>query len=377
VSALNRNLSSETAANACSAIAHLADDRENIAALFKSGACEAVIGAMNRYSNVPHVLEMASLAISHLCSDDTCLELIVEAGGCSAVSTSLEKFKSDKRLVEQACLSLWHLCSSDKSQSKLGAAGACEAVVGALEFHIGETGDGAGDAEAAHATAQALAAVWNFADDEENFVRLGSNICNLVVQGLRKYGSTDAGVAEHGCAAVLNIGMPNTERRSELGKEGACQAIVDALQSHLKNPRVAEQACLAVRMLASGGTNNDNRTTLGDSGVCELILEVLVTHTSDPSVAVPAAAAIWNLVTDHLDNKLKFVEAGGVDCLVQLLSNFPSNFEVAEQGSLALWALAGEDDFFKRVIKSKLGKAGVVEVLSWGEPSAKALLPED
>src|SRR5690606_28413739 len=67
-------------------------------------------------------------------------------------------------------------------------------------------------------------------DDDDNQAELGRlGACDAVVKALKRFGAENANVVEQGCGAVWNLAVDD-DNKKELGRVGACDAVVKALK---------------------------------------------------------------------------------------------------------------------------------------------------
>ena len=94
--------------------------------------------------------------------------------------------------------------------------------------------------------------------------------------------------------------------------------LLAALDKHADHAGVVEQACGAVRNLAS--KNADNKVLIAKEGGIPLTLAALDNHAEHAGVVEQACGAVWNLAA-NAENKVLIAEAGGIRRLLAALDN--------------------------------------------------------
>ena len=114
----------------------------------------------------------------------------------------------------------------------------------------------------------------------------------------------NAQVAENGCSAVCNLGV-DANNRKELGRVGACDAVVKALKKFgVENAQVAEKGCGAIWNLAYKNMMMTRQKNLVESA----------------QVAKEGCDAIGNLGVDAYNAK-ELRRVGACDAVVKVLQD--------------------------------------------------------
>ena len=106
--------------------------------------------------------------------------------------------------------------------------------------------------------------------DDANNRELGrSGACAAVVKALNSFGNINQKVAENGCNAVGNLAFDEGNRQ-EFGRVGGCAAVINALNAFGSvNVDIADEGCNAVLNLAFNDANKRTLLALNARSVVE------------------------------------------------------------------------------------------------------------
>merc|ERR1711965_644400 len=102
---------------------------------------------------------------------------------------------------------------------------------------------------------------------------------------------------------------------------------------------IAQSQCL--RLLGALSYGNDH---VRRRGGISLALDAMRSHMTDETLQLHACTAITNLTHNSIDNRYRFVEAGGVEVLVLIMNNFIKNMKIQRQACWSILTLAANDD---------------------------------
>ena len=133
---LSRFISSErVVSEACRTIGNLSFCDKNAVIFGVSGACEALLIAVQKHYRDPYVMEFAMYAVSMLAADDENNRRMGEAGACTVVLQALRAGGS-RGAVEEAISAIGNMAFNSNNCQALGRSGACELILAALVEHI-------------------------------------------------------------------------------------------------------------------------------------------------------------------------------------------------------------------------------------------------
>ena len=121
-----------------------------------------------------------------------------------------------------------------------------------------------------------------------------------------------------------------------------CQGVVDVMREGTSNAKVAEEGCAALKSLSY---NDDNRKRIGEVGGIAMILRMMEMHgASNAEVAKQGCGALSSL-SFNANNKRKILAANGVSMVERMKSTWASNEGVQTNANGALGRLRSNQIF--------------------------------
>ena len=266
-----------------------------------AGLLETVVGAMQRQAMSEAVGEHGCLALGALAADSENLYRLIGSGAGAATVGALRQHKKSPSVVARACFAVNNLSQGANNVSWLGACGTCEALVTALNIHA------TSDARVAHIGSKAVAALAYH--DDGNIMKLKSAGAAELMVGILKTHISDSDVAEHCCRAIYNLCYVSS-LVSEMGRCGACEAVVQTCVRHSEVEGVVAAAMLAIGSLA--------------------------------------VKRKYEKV--HNSNMRKLISSNAIDCVLNGLAKFPGSASAQRSGALAVAALARESSNSEKLL---------------------------
>jgi len=162
-------------------------------------------------------------------------------GACEVLAGSLRTFPSDPKIALHCLDAMCNLViENDTNREILGAIGCCQEITLALKAHLAVP----------KIVQQGLACISSLASSDENKLRFSSGGCEAVVEALTTHGSSDPSIGLHGCMAVFNLAINNSEITELLGAVGACEAVIAVMKAHVGSSSIASAGCCAIFHLA-------------------------------------------------------------------------------------------------------------------------------
>ncbi len=305
--------------------------------LRNSGMCEMITSAVQRQAISKVVSSVGCLAIGDLAIDTNNQSRLSSSGACEAVVGALKRHCAIPDVVYNSCYGIHYLCTTQNNVSWMGAYGACEAVTIAINKHIK-------DPEVAKYTAMALGSLAY--KDEGNQVRIHTSGGNQAIVDLLGLHAKTADIVENCCRAIYNL-CEDGNNVSELGKNGACGLVVQALQTHANSPTVITQTLLAIAGLAvklkNDKVHKGNTRKLVEQGAIENIVAVMQKFADQESVQRAAGMAITSLARLEA-NRLKLGQVGACELVCHAIQLHINSAQVVSKLSLAIDALAMDSD---------------------------------
>eukprot|EP01041_Mallomonas_annulata_P002193 gene2193-4266_t len=163
-------------------------------------------------------------------------------------------------------------------------------------------------------------------------------------------------ISEKACQAIYQLCLDNDSNITRMGNNGACELILNILNTHMSIRAVIQAAALTIKSLSYGNISNNRKLLTG--GVCELLVEILGKSKEIPDVATAIFHAIRNLSFDeNMRDKLGLVTA--CETVINAIDVLISNGVAVEAGCLALFNLS-----FTESNRVKMIKAGGCECVT-------------
>jgi hypothetical protein len=143
----------------------------------------------------------------------------------------------------------------------------------------------------------------------------------------------------HGCLSIHNMSVNNPEISAKLGSLSTCDVLPRTLRSHMDNPTVVFNGCMAIATLA---LNKENQERFTFTGACDVVIRSLLKHAANPDVSEKCCLAANHLAIGHLENVGKLGLAGGCEGLIQSLTSHPGHRALIEQALQVVNILAIE-----------------------------------
>ena len=259
-----------------------------------AGLLETVVGAVQRQAMSEAVAEHGCLTLGALAADSENLYRLIGSGAGAATVGALRQHKKSSNVVARACFAVSNLSQGANNVSWLGACGTCEAIVTALIIHA------TSDPQVAYIGSKAVAALAYH--DDGNIKKLKSaGVSELMVNTLKTH-MKNVEVAEHCCRSIYNLCYVSS-LVSEMGRCGACEAVVDTCKQHNGVEGVVSSAMLAIGSLA--------------------------------------VKRKYEKV--HNGNMRKLISSHAIDCVLDGLAKFPGSAYAQRSGGLAVAALARDN----------------------------------
>jgi hypothetical protein len=255
--------------------------------------------------------------------------------GCEALLTALKAHLDNPDAAEEGCAAVLELADDTETRNILGSLGACECITSVLTVHASNQATASTSTKASvRVVAKACWAISDLCyEHPENRSRLGAcGAREKVIAALNTH-VRDPSVAQYACAALCNMSLNHHENKKSIGAHRGCEAVVAAIEMHRNNAAVVIDGCAAMISLATNSAHN--RTSLGAIGGCEAVVHVLRTLISNVPVVDRALDVILNL-SNFPSNQLKFGDCGACDAVVDVLTTHISNPATCEK---ACWAI--------------------------------------
>mmetsp|Transcript_4389 Transcript_4389/g.8440 ORF Transcript_4389/g.8440 Transcript_4389/m.8440 type:complete len:684 (-) Transcript_4389:172-2223(-) len=149
----------------------------------------------------------------------------------------------------------------------------------------------------------------------------------------------DGGVQMLGCVAIANIANKTTSK-SKLRSVAltSVTTVVNAMKNHPNEPAVQEKGCIALGLLSPA--DHYREISFSASGAVASIVAAMQAHVSDVIVQQEASAALCNIVKNGGPERATVVASvSGFTALQNALGTHPKNLGVQREACMALEAL--------------------------------------
>ena len=272
--------------------------------------------------------------------------------------------RATRRSVEHVLRCIVKLTASSKTRNALGMAaalgdvedrrnalvraGVADAVVCAMRAH----GSDAGVQEHGCAAIHNLSA----GSDAIRDALMSAGAASAVLRAMRSYGS-DASVQEHGCAAFWSLSIGSDARKDALMGAGTAGAVLTAMEGHSGHAGVQEHGCGALWSLS--WKSDDRRDALVSAGAVDVVVSAMRVHGSHVGVQEEGCWVIVNLSWKSDDRRDALMSAGAADAVVGAMRAHGSHVGVQEKGCVAIGGLGAGSDAIRDALMDA-GAAGAV-----------------
>jgi hypothetical protein len=315
-----------------------------------AGACEAVVTALKKHVNNAGVVKSACLALANLGLAKGNAGWFGATGACEAVLAGIRAHMSRFEVCAACCEAFGNLCNDNNNRFKLGAGGACELAVECINIHPTSVDVGIW---ASYAIGRLC---------EVGVTAEAQSTLNITPTTSSAQLQDPVEVDEDSSNDVVEAPSSDVSNRSRLIATGACKAVVDTLKSHYESMIASFHLCRAISILAHGDQCSWERDNLGNEGACEAVVMALQRHTDSEGVVRNAALALRSLSYNHSVNQHQICFAGGGLSLIQALQLHKAT--AASSGIIEAIAWAVHNlSIDSAENKSIFGKAGACDAL--------------
>ena len=356
-----------------------ADSTERRELIEQAGGVQAITNVLRQQPTVAVVVKCACWTLRFLTSaSDDNRKRVAETGGAQAVVNAMKEHPSDQLVLELTCNVLTHLSShidtehlkeSTERTALIGEAGGVEAITKAMERHPTSV-------VLLKYACNALTDLSDGNDDNRRRVVQAGGV-EAVVKAMKKH-TSEALLLEHACAAILCLSAPQNEkshteanqRSSFIGKTGAVEAIIRAMQHHPTAGLLLNYACGALENLCM--SNDDNRRCVARAGGVQAVVKAMNEHVSDESLLEHACILLAYLST-HIDEqnakdsegrRALIGETGGVEAVINALQRHPTAAVLARHSCKALGNFCLTNDLNRKRIAQAGGVEEVVKTMN-------------
>lgn len=321
----------EVAIMVATTIADLAANPKTCNNLGRSGACESVVEALQRFSGNDQVAFAAAKAISQLALDSENIEVLCGLHAYEWIISAIFLSIENAPLITYASLSLTLLHSTfrldEERSSSIEYKKLCNAFVAILDAHQGSPA--------------AIDSVCGFIKclSENSFAREMLGKCGApsrLTRSLELY-CDNAIVSKSVLKAIAGVSLKSEQNKSFFSEASVGLAVLGTMSNHWADSVILESALFCITTLSFG--NVVNTSTFGLNGACEMVLKAVAEYApKNPRIAAVGCQAIFCLSKGE-GNLERFDICGGVDVVAEILDQYIDNEKVVRHTCSALAAL--------------------------------------
>lgn len=114
--------------------------------------------------------------------------------------------------------------------------------------------------------------------------------------------------------------------------------------------------CIRLLGALSYGSDLVRRRT-GENGVMQLLVAAMEYHSPDETVQLHALTTVTNLTHNSIDNRSRFMEAGGISALLHTMKIYKQSSKLQRQACWAILTLCGNDELSHKIAQEGGGSA--------------------
>lgn len=171
-----------------------------------------------------------------------------------------------------------------------------------------------------------------------------------------------SGIQMYGCKAFSHLSIEG-ETRMVICEQGGLALIVTSLKSHHDDEELAEYACSALLNL----TSDSPPQAIEGTDIVDKIVQLLEQYPRNPSIRRNCLGILQNISMKGPDAKSSIARSGGLDAVVQTISQQTDPPDVLERAFTTLWSLAVLGENRGRILASGGIDHAILTMLSFVE----------
>mmetsp|Transcript_8958 Transcript_8958/g.13227 ORF Transcript_8958/g.13227 Transcript_8958/m.13227 type:complete len:1367 (-) Transcript_8958:202-4302(-) len=284
-------------------------------------------------ANLAAIIESSSAIISFLSAD-----------GVGTVGTILEERYEEEPVQASTCLLFRNVASNSQGRSEMLEKMVVHAIVNSMRSHP----------RSDYIQEHACCALWNLSVDDECAAAVSE--AEGVAELLSATGHSSEMVVEAACGALMNLTATSDDVRRELGLIDGLDVVLNIIANFQNNIGILVKA---IGILTNLCTDNKVAGDLERTDGISKLIQASNIHAYVPQVQEMFCVAIRNLCSKSFPNQRVVLNGGGIEAVVNAILNNKTE-SVQEEGCACLRTLAGSgaDD-----IKSHIVKAGGIDAI--------------
>mmetsp|Transcript_34708 Transcript_34708/g.85400 ORF Transcript_34708/g.85400 Transcript_34708/m.85400 type:complete len:397 (+) Transcript_34708:26-1216(+) len=164
----------------------------------------------------------------------------------------------------------------------------------------------------------------------------------------------------NGCKALINMGKGGAAKE-QIGRSGALEVIVNAMQEHFECDQVQEKGTWALGVLVA--TCPENKVLVGEAGGVDSICEAMRMYSGNGQMQQTCLWALGSLAANYPDNAARMGKKGGLVLIVNAMKNFAESASMQEMGCWAMANIAAGNLRCSEYLVKKEGPQCVIQAM--------------
>jgi len=330
----------------------ISNDDKGAAALGAITDLRELIAAMRRNIQNEEFLKYGIYLLSNLCTNDTIKGQVGSEGGILLILKVMELYMKNEGLIENCCFALGNLSFEHEINSSfIVACKGIEILILAIQTH--HTAEDL--LESAVAT---LCNLCHNSDVNKDQIVKKDGCTTVVEVVLNNFNSIELLLT---CFRTLGNLASNAANTSEIIKAGGVQGIVAGLTVHSSELDIIDISIRVLTNLASE-MDDEEQKIMAQEGAVQAIVEVVNTHVDNPELELSALGCLCNLARAPF-NASMIIKQGGTEATLQVMREQKGDPELIERSMSLIAALSLIHADVSRILEADATK-GVVHALN-------------
>jgi hypothetical protein len=203
-----------------------------------------------------------------------------------------------------------------------------------------------------------------------NAIGQDTSECSAILDIMQKY-HDDAEVQQLACAAIHMIAQKDPQAGDNLGREGACKAVIAAILKHTTSRDLVTWGLSAVLSLAKCkpvhiySVGDVNITRPRDDGVCSMIVLALTKYSNDGNIAPQILQIVNSLACSDSGIRDTLIAGGACEAICISSESRQSNLAYAQAYCEAVYSLALDSVDGKQTLFDAGAIEALEDILHW------------
>ncbi|CAJ1964100.1 unnamed protein product [Cylindrotheca closterium] len=270
---------------------------------------------------------------------------------------SLSAWKESEEINEAACLALCHIvlhCPFDilvgMSVSEEGFISYVVDAMGRFEDHLGVQYQGL--RVLVHLSSRVAD---NMGKHVEDFRQVHERLLSergldSILKAMHKFGKSHSLVAQIGCELLVNVTRNSQDFQRAIWAKGGIELLLVCMRTHVKNLRVQDLGCCAVRNIC---LNKDNRKPVEEQGGISTLLVTLDFFVTNSTIQAYGLDALGRLAMDE-GCRQAIMEQRGIEAALSGIKHHRTHAGVQDRACFMLLNMTQSPNVTQRMLEMEL-----------------------